>query len=250
MSLPVTRTLIGVDFPSFIAPFGSCRRRRIRTPGRRICVGPRPNAFAEHVRHTPAPTCDRCSASSWTRTIGVHRPGVGGVGGRPVGGHADLGDDDLEVLLGSTFSRMNFSTRRRSGRLRDLDPGAGLAARTVHLEGAGVDLGEELAAEWFGPIDGPCIETSQGWRQADGDGAVRGCRITKFEPAEVIGDPPVDRRGPTSRRPARPGPASGRRLRRGRRTGCWGRPGRPARGRCPPRCRCRCRCRCRGWRAA
>ena len=39
------------------------------------------------------------SSGSWILIDGVHRAGVGGVGGRPVGCHADLGEDELEVLF-------------------------------------------------------------------------------------------------------------------------------------------------------
>ena len=88
---------------------------------------------------------------------GVHRPGVGGVGGRPVGRHADLGDVELQVRVGLALLDI-LAGRGLVDDLADdlldlgdlllgqLDPGAA-GGTDVDLEGAGVDLGEELAAE-------------------------------------------------------------------------------------------------------
>ena len=75
---------------------------------------------------------------------GVHRPGVGRVGGRQVGDHAELGDDQSAGPRPSC-SRTNCSTSR-DPLLGLLDPRAARGA-DVDLEGAGVDLREELAAE-------------------------------------------------------------------------------------------------------
>ena len=74
---------------------------------------------------------------------GVHRAGVGGVGGRQVGDHAELGDDDLQVLADRLPDELLDPGDLLLGLL---DPRAAGGPR-VDLEGAGIDLGEELAAQ-------------------------------------------------------------------------------------------------------
>ena len=74
----------------------------------------------------------------------VHRAGVGGVGGRQVGDHAQLGDDESAGPR-RPCSRTNCSTWAIH-LLGLLDPRAA-GGPGVDLEGAGVDLGEELAAQ-------------------------------------------------------------------------------------------------------
>ena len=139
--LPVMRTLIGVDLPSFIAA-------RIMPPASKA------NSRSANASGSSA----KPSRSRWTYSCAelvalvleldldhrVHRPGVGGVGGRPVGVHADLGDDQLQVVADRALRHSSSTSATRL--LGLLDPRAGSAPH-VDLEGAGVDLGEELAAE-------------------------------------------------------------------------------------------------------
>ena len=83
------------------------------------------------------------SSASWILTTASIGPAFKRVSGRPVGGHADLGEDQLEVFL---VDRLPDEILDR------LDPFFGLLdARAalgpdVHLERARVDLGEEIAA--------------------------------------------------------------------------------------------------------
>ena len=74
---------------------------------------------------------------------GVHRAGVGRVGGRQVGDHPDLGDDDLDVVADRLADELLDPLDLLLGLL---DPGP--AGRPgVDLERAGVDLREEFASE-------------------------------------------------------------------------------------------------------
>ena len=75
---------------------------------------------------------------------GVHRAGVGRVGRRPVRRHADLGEDELEVFLVDRLANELLDGRDALLGLLDSQPRGG---PHIHLEGAGVDLGEELLAE-------------------------------------------------------------------------------------------------------
>ena len=74
----------------------------------------------------------------------VHLAGVGRIGRRPVGRYADLRDDDLEVLWGNLLLDEGFDL---------IDPPVGDAqpctagGPDIDLEGAGVGLREELAAD-------------------------------------------------------------------------------------------------------
>ena len=74
---------------------------------------------------------------------GVHRPGVGRIGGRQVGDHAQLGDDQLDVV-----ARLVADESLDAGDhlLGFLDAGAA-GGPGVNLEGARVDLREKLAPQ-------------------------------------------------------------------------------------------------------
>ena len=114
---------------------------------------------------------------------GVHRSRVGGVGGRPVGVDAELGDDQLEVRTDTPADELLDLGNLLLGLL---DAGAAGGA-DVHLEGAGVDFGEELAAE-------PGAEQADRGDQGHDGQADREHAMVQdgVEPADVPGDRPRD----------------------------------------------------------
>src|SRR4051812_29553102 len=73
----------------------------------------------------------------------VHRAGVGGERGRPVGGDADLADDNFQVLTDRLFDKLFDMDNPFLGLF---DPGAG-AGPDVDFKGAGIDFGEEFAPQ-------------------------------------------------------------------------------------------------------
>ena len=74
---------------------------------------------------------------------GVHRAGVGRIGRRPVGRHADLADEQLQIVAQLLANEL---LHLRDIGFGDFDPRAA-GGPHVDLEGPGVDLREELAAE-------------------------------------------------------------------------------------------------------
>ena len=75
----------------------------------------------------------------------VHRPGVGGVGGRQVGDHAQLGDDDLQVLADRLADELLDLGDLLLGLL---DPRAAGCAG-VDLEGAESTSGKNSRRSWL-----------------------------------------------------------------------------------------------------
>ena len=139
MSLPESRMLIGDDLPSFIA-------ERIMPPASKA------NSRSENSGSDAKPGAEQVDVLlgrvlalvlELDLDDGVHRPGVGRVGGRQVGDDAELGDDHLQVLAELLADEL---LDLRDPLLGLLDPRAA-GGPGVDLEGAGVDLGEELAAE-------------------------------------------------------------------------------------------------------
>src|SRR5208337_1098581 len=94
---------------------------------------------------------------------GVHLAGVLGVGGRPVGGHADLGDNQFEVFGEDVLFEELLDLG--DSLVGDSQPGAAGGA-DVHFQGAGIGLREVFAAEGRGDEE----EYQQEGRVGDDDG--------------------------------------------------------------------------------
>ena len=130
---------------------------------------------------------------------GVHRAGVGGVGGRPVGVDADLGDDQLQVVLGDRL--LDELLDLGDLLLGLLDPGAARGA-DVHLEGAGVDLGEELAAQDRPEHDERRRQEPEGDARSSAAGAGGRRRAPARRPRTSRRSSPPSGRRPAPARPA------------------------------------------------
>ena len=100
---------------------------------------------------SPGAACWTYSWAEWLAVVrqldlddGVHRAGVGRVGGRPVGRDADLADDQSPGRRRSSRGRTVSTSAIRLSVSSMRVPACGA---DVDLEGAGVHLGEELAAQ-------------------------------------------------------------------------------------------------------
>ncbi len=139
MSLPVMRTLIGVDLPSFMAD-------RTMPPASKA------NSRSENCGSAANPCRKHVDVLlGRLRPLGlelnlhdrVHRPGVRREGGRPVRRQPDLADDQFQVVA----SLLLHEFLRRGDLLLGLfDPRAGRGP-DEDLERAGIDFREELPAQ-------------------------------------------------------------------------------------------------------
>ena len=97
------------------------------------------------MRSSSAQYSARCVALglSWTLDHGIHRAGVGRVGGGPVGPDAQFAQRSIPGRPDRLLDELLDFGHRLLGLL---DAGAGLGT-DVDFEGAGIDLGKELAAQ-------------------------------------------------------------------------------------------------------